>query len=236
MSPGRRSARPRPAIDVAGFDEGLEEQRAPGAQARVAEVGDHRLTVDAFVGGGAGEFEDGRRDVDLLGGLAGRGAGFDPRPADQERQVGGRLVGEELAADQPVLAEEEAVVRGEDDVGVAEAAGHPQRVEHPFDAVVDPAQGLQLLLPVDAVGVLVVEAQVFGFADEAGLVGDVALVEPFGAVVGETRALEPVVLAGRRLGPGRAAEVAVGGGVVELQVERLFGRGGEDFVRGQLVR
>ena len=93
--------------------------------------------------------------------------------------MGGRLVGEELAADQPVLAEEEAVVRGEDDVGVAQPPDAAQRVDDLPDAVVDRAQRLELLLVVDAVGVLVVQGQVFGFADEAGLVGDVALVEAF---------------------------------------------------------
>ena len=56
--------------------------------------------------------------------------GSDARPADQEGQVGGRLVGEELAADQAVLAEEEAVVGGEDDVGVAQPAQRAQRVDH----------------------------------------------------------------------------------------------------------
>ncbi len=38
------------------------------------------------------------------------------------------------------------------------------------------------------------------------------------------RALEPVVVAGCRLGTGRPAEVAVRRGVVELEVEGLFGR------------
>ena len=121
----------------------------------------------------------------LRGQLAGLRAGLDPRPADQEGHVGGRLVGEELAAEQAVLAEEEAVVGGEDDVGVAQPAHPAEGVDDQSDAVVDGAQALELLLPVDAVGVLLVQGQVRGFADEAGLVGDVALVEAFGAVVGQ---------------------------------------------------
>ena len=115
-----------------------------------------------------------------------------------------------------------------------QAALGAERVDDLFDAVVDAAQRLELLLPVDPVGVLVVERQVFGFADEARLVGDVALVEAFGAVVRQPRALEPVVLARRRLGPGGAAEVAVRGRVVELQVEGLFGRRVDEFFGRQL--
>ena len=109
------------------------------------------------------------------------------RPADQEGQVGGRLVGEELAADQAVLAEEEAVVGGEDDVGVAQAVLRAQRVQQQFDPVVDRAQRLQRLVVVDAVGVDVAEREVGGFFDEAGLVGDVALGEALGALCGSGR-------------------------------------------------
>ena len=81
--------------------------------------------------------------------------------------MGGRLVGEELAADQAVLAEEEAVVGGEEDVGVAQPVQLAQRVDDLFDPVVDRAQRLELLLVVDLVGPLVGRGQVFGFADEA---------------------------------------------------------------------
>ena len=48
--------------------------------------------------------------------------GLIPGPRIRKGRWVGRLVGEELAADQPVLAEEEAVVGGEDHVGVAQAA------------------------------------------------------------------------------------------------------------------
>src|SRR6185312_3519398 len=69
------------------------------------------------------------------------------------------------------------------------------------------------------------------FADEAGLVVDVALVEAFRGAVRVRRAAERVVVAGRRLRPGRAAEVAVRGGVVHLQVEgRAFRRPDHLFV------
>ena len=91
--------------------------------------GDHRAAVDALVGFDAGQFEHGRGDVDVADELVGFGAGPDVRPADQEGQVGGGLVGEELAADQPVLAVEEAVVGGEDDVGVAQAVQRAERVD-----------------------------------------------------------------------------------------------------------
>ena len=125
-----------------------------------------------------------RRDVDVADDLAGFGAGFDVRPADQEGQVGGGLVGEELAADQPVLAEEEAVVGGEDDVGVAQPVQRAQRVDDQFDPVVDRAQRLERLVVVDAVGVDVAEREVRRFADEARLVADVALVEAFASGCG----------------------------------------------------
>ncbi len=105
-------------FDVVGLHEGLEDDRAAGARFGVAQEGHHRAAVDALVGFDARQVEDGRRDVDVGGQLAGLRAGLDPGPADQEGQMGGRLVGEELAADQPVLAEEEAVVGGEEDVGV----------------------------------------------------------------------------------------------------------------------
>ena len=118
-----------------------------GAQFGVFEEGSHRAPVDALVGRDAGQFEDRRGDVDVADELARFGAGRDVRAADQEGQVGGGLIGEELAADQAVLAEEEAVVGGEDDVGVAQPAQRAERVDHLFDAVVDRAQRLQLLVP-----------------------------------------------------------------------------------------
>jgi len=67
--------------------------------------------------------------------------------------VSGGLIGEELAADQAVLAVEEAVVGGEDDVGVAEAMQGAELFDDLLDAVVDSAQRSQRLVVVDAVGV-----------------------------------------------------------------------------------
>ena len=179
----------------------------------------------------AGEFEDRWRDVDVGRQLAGLRCRFDPRPADQEGQVGRGLIGEELAAGEAVLAVEEAVVGGEDDVGVAQPVQGAEGVDDLLDAVVDRAQRLQRLLVVDAVGMDVGWREVRGFADEARLVVDVALVEALRAAVGERGADEGVVVAGRRLGPGRAAEVPVRGGVVELQVEGLFGGGRRPALR-----
>ena len=151
--------------------------------------------------------------------------------------MGRGLVGEELAAGEAVLAEEEAVVGGEDDVGVAQLVHGAERGDDLLDAVVDRAQRLQHLLVVDAVRVPFARREVRGFTDEAGLVVDVALVEAFRRPVREGGAAEGVIVAGRRLRPGRAAEVAVRGGVVELQIEgrphrrsqHLFvGNAGED--------
>ena len=190
------------------------------------------MLLSAF---GAGQFEDRRRDVDVGRQLAGRGARLDPRAADQQRQVGGGLVGEELAAGQPVLAVEEAVVGGEDDVGVAQPVHRRRACRRPFHAFVDRAQRLQRLLVVDAVGVDLVRREVGGFADEARLVVDVALVESLRAAVRVGGAGEGVVVARRRLRPGRAAEVAVRRGVVELQVEGLFRRGPEHLFPGDAV-
>ena len=194
-------------------------------QLGVLQEGRHRAAVDALVWFDAGQFEDGRGDVDVGRQLVRFGAGPNVRPADQEGEVGGWLVSEELAADQPVLAVEEAVVGGEDDVGVAQAVLRTQCVEQRFDPVVDRAQRLQRLVVVDAVGMDIREREVRRVADEARLVADVALGEAFGAVVRQGRALEPVVVARRRLGPCRVAEISVRGGVIELQVEGLFGRG-----------
>ena len=80
------------------------------------------------------------------------------------------------------------------------------------------------------------EREVRRFADEARLVGDVALVEALRAAVWERRAVERFVVARRRLRPGRVAEVAVGRGVVELQVEGLFRRGPLQLLGGDVGR
>ena len=61
-------------------------------------VGIERAAVEAGVRLDPGEFEDRRRDVDVGRQLAQFLPGLDPRTADQEGQVGGGLVGEELAA------------------------------------------------------------------------------------------------------------------------------------------
>ena len=232
-----RFGRRRVAVlfDVVGLHEGLEEQRPPRAQLRFFHVRDERDAVDALVRGDFGEFEDRRRDVDRRDQLAGRGVRFDPRAADDQRQVGRGLVGEELAADQAVLAEEEAVVGGEDDVGVAQPAERAELVDDLFDPFVDRDQRVEAVLVVDAVGVDFGRAEVGRFADEAGLVVDVALVEAFGAVVGQRRAGEAADVTGRRLRPGRFAEVPVRRGVVDLHVERLFRRGRREFFGRQLV-
>src|ERR1044072_532841 len=74
-----------------------------------------------------------------------------------------------------------------------------------------------------------------GFADEARLVGDITLVEPFRAVVGGADALEPVVVPRRRLGARWATEVPVWRREVELQVEGLFGWGCEHLFPGHPV-
>ena len=145
--------------------------------------------------------------------------------------MGRGLVGEELAAGQPVLAEEEAVVGGEDDVGVAAAGRRAERVDDLLDAVVDRAQRLELLLPVDAVGVL------FGRARGAaasrmkrGLSLTLPSSKPFGAVVraaarrgtsrsggapaparrggGSRRAGRCSRAAGRRAGPAGVARIS----------------------------
>ena len=179
-----------------------------------------------------GQLEDGWGDVDVGRQLAGLAARFDAGATHQEGQVRGRLVGEELAAGEAVLAEEEAVVGGEDDPGVAQAVHGAERVDDLLDAVVDRAQRLQGLLVVDAVGVDVFGREEGGFADEAGLVVDVALVEAFGGTVGELGTGQGVVVSRRRLGAGRPAEVPVRGGVVELQVEGLFLRGARDLFVG----
>ena len=133
--------------------------------------------------------------------------------------MGGGLVGEELAAGEAVLAVEEAVVGGEDDVGVAETVLGAERVDDLLDAVVDRAQRLERLLVVDAVGVDVFQREVGRFADEAGLVVDAALVESLRAAVRQGGVEEGVVMARRRLRASRVAEVAVRRRVVELQVE-----------------
>ena len=108
-------------------------------------------------------------------------------------------------------------------------------VDDVLHAFVDRDQRGQGVLVVDAIGVDFAGAQVGRFADEAGLVVDVALVEPFGAAVRVGRPGEGVVVAGCRLRPGGAAEIAVRGGVVELQVKGLFGRGLGQLLPGERV-
>ncbi len=79
---------------------------------------------------------------------------------------------------------------------------------------------------------LVGRREVRRFADEAGLVVDVALVEAFGGPVREGSAVERFVVPRRRLGPGRAAEVAMRRRVVELQVEGRAGWSALDLFAG----
>ena len=59
----------------------------------------------------------------------GSAAGPDTRATNQEGQVGRGLVGEELAAEDPVLTVEEAVVGGEDDVGVVQEVQRTELVD-----------------------------------------------------------------------------------------------------------
>ena len=77
---------------------------------------------------------------------AGLGAGRDARPADQERHLDRRVVGRELALVQAVLPLHEAVVRGEDQIGVAERALGRELVDDPLDRVVDREQRLEPVL------------------------------------------------------------------------------------------
>ena len=59
-----------------------------------------------------------------------------PGPADQQRHLGRLVVGDELALVQAVLALHEALVRGEDQIGVAERPVGLQVVDDPLDGVI----------------------------------------------------------------------------------------------------
>ena len=76
-----------------------------------------------------------------------------------------------------MLAIEEAVVGGEDDVGVPQPVQGAERVDDLLDALVDRAQRLQRLLVVEPVGVDVGGDRKGACADEGRLVVDVGLVE-----------------------------------------------------------
>ena len=68
--------------------------------------------------------------------------GFDLRPADHQWDADRLLVGDTLPS-QPVLAEEEAIVRGEDEVGVVKLTLPPQLVHQLSDHLVDCEQALR---------------------------------------------------------------------------------------------
>ena len=169
--------------DLSGREHGATVEVASGVrvESRDVERGGHQVDLrDQRV--------DGRR--------------LDAGPAHDERDARGLLVGLALAQ-QPVLAEQVAVVGDEEDPRPPELAGVSQHVQHATDLVVDVLQLLQLAL-VDLLHLpTILRRQV---AQPRGLVAHVGLVErrwvPLDAVevvgVLGTRRVRPV-RGGRRV-------------------------------------
>ena len=132
---------------------------------------------------------------------ASRVPGATPGPAHDVRDAGGLLVGL-LLAEQPVLAEQVAVVGDEEDPGPVELAGAPQDVEQSADLVVEVLQLLELALQHAAHQRPVLRREV---AQPGGLVGHVGLVEG-GRVPGDV--VEVVAVLGARPCTGRAGSTA----------------------------
>ena len=113
---------------------GRAPRAGPGRRVRsrrIAREGQDRAAVDRGVRGRAGRVEQRRREVGVRDQLVGDGAGRDAGAADQQRHVRGGVVGEVLALDDAVLALEEAVVGGEQDVGRVEPPRARERARRP---------------------------------------------------------------------------------------------------------
>ena len=101
----------------------------------------------------------------------------DPRAADEQGHLGGRVVGDELALVEAVLALHQALVGGEDQIGVAQRPPRLQIVDDPLHRIVDREQRLEAVLVAgldlgDQPG-----AEALDPLDPGGLVLDVLLVE-----------------------------------------------------------
>jgi len=98
----------------------LEQQLVAPARHRSARERQQRAPVERMPGRYSGRFQDRRREVHVADDPARATAGRDARPAHHQRHPDPGLVDLGLAAPDPVLAVEEAVVRGEDDERVLE--------------------------------------------------------------------------------------------------------------------
>ena len=192
-----------------------------------------RQSSPVMQGSAPASVEHGGRDVDVrrrqVDAMRGALAEVLPGDPDHRRHLDRLLVGQALRLDDPVLAVEEAVVGVEDEGGVVELA---PALQDP-DQLADPAIGLgdrggaAAHPPLDRLPLG--GADPGQLADVGGLVGDAVLA---GGVGGDVNS---VGAANRResAGAGQRAVVAdsprqviaVGGELVELQVERVVGGG-----------
>jgi hypothetical protein len=115
----------------------LEQDRAGRAAGRVLRVGQERAAVGGRILGTGGDLIDRLRDVAVPHQLVADATVRDARAANQQRHPGRGVVGQVLAARDPMLAPEEPVVRGEDDVGVVEDAAALQSLEQLADRLID---------------------------------------------------------------------------------------------------
>ena len=99
----------------------LEQDVPPRLEELVLRERDQRPPVHDTAGLSARRLDDRRREVDVRDELRAVLPGRDPGPAHEQRDADRRLVEDDLALLNAVLAVHEAVVRGEDDVACCRA-------------------------------------------------------------------------------------------------------------------
>ena len=194
---------------------GLEEDRPGGLLQRVLGKRQHRLAVLRQVRVGTRHLQDRRGDVSIPDERSGLGAGRDAGAADQQGHLRRWVIGDELALMQSVLPLHEALVRGEDQIGVAEGPVVLQIVDDLLDRVIDGEQSLEAVLVAGLDLRDQARAEAADLPDPGGLVRDVLLVE---ARVDRQGSRRECVLVFRR---GRGGIVR--GKELDLHIERVVG-------------
>ena len=96
------------------------------------------------MGSESGEFAQGSVEVNQFTERVGDSAAFDVGAGDDQRHPQAGLIGGTLSIE-PVVAEEFAVVGGENDIGVVELAAFFERGQNKADLVVDQFDGGAIL-------------------------------------------------------------------------------------------
>ena len=159
---------------------GIEEDLPSQPKLGLGDRRQQRAPVLGDRGDGVGGIEDRRGEVDVGRELVHGRSRLDARPADQQRYVGRLLVEAVLAEDDAVLAVKEAVVGGEDHVGVCERTGRREGLDDVGHALVHRLQRGELA-GVDGadLGQLLLR-QKRRVSQRRRLVGDVDLVQAGG--------------------------------------------------------